>query len=189
MIPEQHIVYCWRYENLSYCKIGKSSLNIFLRSRLKEAERVNILDIEILGICRCTNKEESHQLEKHLLNERFDRVRPDRNELVHFNSKVKDWLEHDSVEKNWTIEKLNEIPNPYAPTNTKRQANRNHENRRKADLKTRAQNIYERELLISGPARATFIVATDLQKQGADYSLIEECLDELGKHPNSTDNN
>ena len=104
MPDKQHIVYCWRYENQSYCKIGKSSLGIFLRSRLKEAERVNILDIEILGIYWCANEQESSQLEKHLLNEQFDRVRPDRNELVCFNNKVKDWLRHDSVEKNWTIE-------------------------------------------------------------------------------------
>ena len=111
MSTKQPIVYCWRYENQSYCKIGKSSLEILWHSRLKYAERVNVLDIEILGIYRCANEQESRQLEKYLLNEHFDRVRPDREELVHFNGKVKAWLRHDSIEKNWTIEKLRVLPN------------------------------------------------------------------------------
>ena len=188
MPDKQHIVYCWRYENQSYCKIGKSSLEIFLRSRLKEAERVNILDIEILGIYWCANEQESSQLENHLLNEQFDRVRPDRNELVCFNNKVKDWLRHDSVEKNWTIEKLKKLPNPYAPANRKRETKRKREVQREKNLKTRAFNIYKRELPKVGHESASTIVTWDLQDHEAEDSFIQECLDELGKHPNSTDN-
>ena len=185
MPTKQPIVYCWRYENQSYCKIGKSSLEIFWHSRLKYAERVNVLDIEILGIYRCANEPESRQLEKHLLNERFDRVRPDREELVRFNSKVKNWLQHDSVEKNWTIEKLKELPSPYAQANNERETNRHHINRRKANLKTRALNIYQRELPKVGHVSASTMVAWDLQQQEAEDSFIQACLDELGKHPDS----
>lgn len=181
MLTKQPIVYCWRYENQSYCKIGKSSLEILWRSRLKYVECVNILDIEILGIYRCANEQESLQLENHLKNERFDRIRPDREELVHFNSKVKDWLRHDSVEKNWTIEKLKELPDPYAPANRKRGRTRYHENQKKNNLKTRALNIYRRELPKQGHLWATIEMTTDLQEQEADDSFIQECLDELKK--------
>ena len=189
MTNNQHIVYCWRYENQSYCKIGKSSLAIFLHSRLNEAERVNILDIEILGVCRCANKQESDKLEKHLLNDQFDRVRPDRNELVHFNGKVKDWLRHDSVENNWTIDKLKKLPNPYAPKNNERGTNRYHENEREKNLKIRALNIYKRELPKQGHLWATIEMTTDLLEHGAEDSFVKECLDELKKLPSSTDNN
>ena len=179
MPAKQPIVYCWRYENQSYCKIGESFLEIVWNSRLKYAERVNVLDIEILGICRFANKQESSQLEKHLLNKQFDKVRPDREELVHFNSKVKEWLRHDSVEKNWTIEKLKELPNPYA------QENNEHENKKKEDLKTRALNIYQTELPKMGHVSAITIVVWDLQEQGAEESFIQACLDDLGKNPDS----
>ena len=189
MPAKQPIVYCWRYENQSYCKIGKSSLEIVWHSRLKYAERVNVLDIEILGIYQCANEQKSRQLENHLLNERFDRVRPDRKELVRFNSKVKDWLRHDSVEKNWTIEKLKNLQSPYAQANNERETKRYHKNQREENLKTRARNIYQRELPKVGHASASTIVAWDLQDQGAEDSFMQACLDELGKRPNSTDNN
>ena len=185
MPAEQPIVYCWRYENQSYCKIGESFLEIVWNSRLKYAERVNVLDIEILGICRCANKQESCQLEKHLLNEQFDKVRLDREELVHFNSKVKDWLRHDSVEKNWTIEKLKELPNPYAQANNERETTRYHENKKKENLKTRALDIYQTELPKMGHVSAITVVVRDLQEQGAEKSFIQACLDELGKNPDS----
>ena len=59
MPAEQSIVYCWRYENQSYCKIGESFLEIVWNSRLKYAERVNVLDIEIfrhLSVCQQTRE-------------------------------------------------------------------------------------------------------------------------------------
>lgn len=186
MKDKQPIVYCWRYENQPFCKIGKSFLEIVWNSRLKYAQSVNVLDIEILGICQCDSGPERDKLEKHLLNERFDKIRPDRRELVHFNSKVKDWLQQDSTERNWTIEKLKELPNPYAPTNNERETRRYYENKEIETLKTRAQSIYrkwsvepESPLCIGGSALARDLVVEDLEAQGVDESTIQKWLEEL----------
>ena len=182
MKDKQPIVYCWRYENQPFCKIGKSFLEIVWNSRLKYAQSVNVLDIEILGICRCDSEPERDKLEKHLLNERFNKVQPDRRELVYFDSKVRNWIQRDYIESDWTIEALKEIDNPYAEKNRLRERERQRRKRREKDLKTRARNIYQRALrelpeIVRGFAPA--IVAEDLQDQGADESFIQACLDEL----------
>lgn len=110
MKNKQPIVYCWRYENQPFCKIGKSFLEIVWNSRLKYAQSVNVLDIEVLGICRCDSELERDKLEKHLLNERFDKAHPDRRELVYFNSKVRNWIQHNYVENNIEYKELGEQP-------------------------------------------------------------------------------
>ena len=180
------IIYCWRYENQPFCKIGKSFLEIVWNSRLKYAQSVNVLDIEILGICRCDSVPERDKLEKHLLNERFNKIRSDRRELVHFNRKVWHWLQQDSTETNWTIEKLKELPNPYASANNERETRRYHENKEIKILKTRAQKIYrkwsvepESLLSVGGPTLARDMVVEDLEAHGVDESTIQEWLDEL----------
>lgn len=186
MKNKQPIVYCWRYENQPFCKIGKSFLEIVWNGRLKYAQSVNVLDIEVLGICRCDSELERDKLEKHLLNERFDKAHPDRRELVYFNSKVRNWIQHNYVENDWTIEALKEIDNPYAEKNRVRERERQRRKRREEDLKTRARNMYRKyavepksPLCIGGPALARVLVAEDLATHGIEESTIQEWLDEL----------
>ena len=186
MREKQPIVYCWRYEHQPICKIGKTYLEIFWNGRLRFASSLSPFDIEILGICRCDSKAERDKLEQHLLNQQFDKVRPDRRELVYFNSKVRNWMQHDYVENDWTIEALKEIKNPYAEKNRVRERERQRRKRREEVLKTRAKNIYrkwtvdpESPLQIGGPALARTLVAEDLTAHGVEESIIQEWLDEL----------
>ena len=185
MADGQPIVYCWRYEHQPVCKIGKTSLERFWNSRLRFALGLSPLNIEILGVCRCNNEAERDALEAHLLNERFDKVRADREELVYFNNKVRDWLQQDSVENDWTVEALKKIPNPYAEKNRTRERERQRRKRREKVLKDRAWNIWQEyskkksPLTVGSPAIAIEIVAEDLAEQGVERSLIKKWLDEF----------
>ena len=179
----QYIVYCWRYENKLSCKIGRSIFDKFYDSVLKPAMRFSTLDIEILGICMCDSKTERDKLEKHLLNKQFDRVRSDR-EFVYYNTKVRDWIEHDCFKENWTVKFFQELDNEYKQKHRKRSREYQREKRQEETLKARAQNIYrkwsvESPLTVGGSAVARAMVAEDLTAQGVEESAIQEWLEEL----------
>ena len=185
MKNEQPMVYCWRYEHQSICKIGITSFEKFYDNVLRQAMRFSVLDIEILGICLCDSKIERDTLEKHLLNKRFDRVRPDR-EFVHLNSKVWNWIQHNCPNKIWTVDFFQRLDNEYKEKHRKRSREYQRKRRRETDIKTRSGNIYrewvtvpESSLQIGGPALARVLVAEDLAAQGVEESIIQEWLDEL----------
>lgn len=185
MNDQQPIVYCWRYENQSVCKIGKSLFNKFYDICLKPAQRNSILDIEVLGICLCDSIADRDKLEVHLLNERFDRVRSDR-EFVHYNSKVRDWIQQECLENSLTVEFFQRLDNEYKPKHRRRSRESQRKKRWEKYLKTRARNLYckwaakpESPLCIGGPALARAIVAEDLAEHGVEASLIQEWLDDL----------
>ena len=185
MKDEQPIVYCWRYEHQSICKIGRTFFEKFYDSVLKQAMRFSVFDIEILGICRCNSKTERDRLEKHLLNKQFDRVRSDR-EFVHLNNKVWDWIQDNCHNEIWTVEFFQGLDNEYQEKHRKRNREYQRKRRRETDLKTRAGNIYrkwvaepESSLQVGGPALARALVADDLAAQGVEETIIQKWLDEL----------
>ena len=185
MKEKQPIVYCWRYENQHICKIGSSLFNKFYDIVLKPAMRFSVLDIEILGICGCDSKTERNKLEKYLLNEQFDRVRPDR-EFVHLNNKVWNWIKYNCVGKVWTVEFFHGLDNEYKEKHRKRNREYQRQKRQEETLKTRARNIYREwaakpksPLCVGGPMFARSIVADDLTAQGVDEPTIQKWLDEF----------
>ena len=186
MKDKQYIVYCWRYENQSVCKVGGSLFDKFYDNCLKLALRFSILDIEILGICLCNSKAERDNLESQLLNEQFDRVRSDR-EFVFYNEKVKDWIQSDCLKSIWTVEFFKNLDNGNKPKHRERNREYQREKRKDKALKARAQSLYrewivkESPLSIGGPAVARDLVAEDLADQGVGAFRIQEILDELEK--------
>lgn len=185
MKDKQPILYCWRYENQHICKIGRSLFNKFYDIVLKPAMRFSVLDIEILGICGCGSKTERNKLEKHLLNEQFDRVRPDR-EFVYLNNKVWNWIQYNCVDKVWTVKFFQGLDNEYKEKYRKRNREDQRQKRWEETLKTRARNIYREwaakpksPLCIGGAIVARAIVEEDLAAQGVKASVIPEWLDEL----------
>ena len=179
------IVYCWRYENQPICKIGVSSFHKFYDNAIKPALRFSVLDIQILGICLCNSIPECYRLEKHLLDERFDRVHPSR-EFVHLNRKVWDWIHHGCVPKTWTVEFFKKLDNDYRTKHRERSREYQREKRSKKALKTRARNMYREwalkplsPLTIAGPTAARVIVTEELENLGVEPLLIKEWLDEF----------
>ena len=183
MEDKQYIVYCWRFENELFCKIGGSIFDKFYDSVLKLAMRFSILNIEILGICMCDSKTERDKLEKYLLNEQLDRVRSDR-EFVYYNTRVRDWIERDCVKQDWTVEFFKELNNEYKEKGRESSKEYQRKKTNEETLKTRAQNIYckwlsESPLTIGGPAAARIMVKEDLEAQGVEEATIQQWLDEL----------
>ena len=134
--------------------------------------RFSVLDIEILGIYLCDSTAERNRLEKHLLSERFDRVRPDR-EFVHLNNTVWDWIQHNCADKIWTVDFFQKLDNEYKEKHRRRNREYQRKRRREKDLKTRAGNIYkewavepESPLCIGGPALARVLVTEGLSGAG-----------------------
>lgn len=94
---EQRFVYAWRYVGDEIaCKLGHSSVGAFW-GRTAPARTNDYRDIEILGIQLCDSKAEASSQEKHLRNERFERVRSDR-EWVFLTNDVWDWIKTDCIE-------------------------------------------------------------------------------------------
>ena len=87
--PDQHFVYCWRYENASEAKIGVSRVKSF-GGRIQSAENSDFRDVELLGIALCGSKKEGLHMEKHFLN-CFERIRPNR-EWIYLTDGVWEWL-------------------------------------------------------------------------------------------------
>ncbi len=89
---EQYFVYAWRYEgDDTACKIGKSSAGSFW-GRTSQARTNDYRDIEILGLQLCDSEADAKSQEKYLRDERFERVRPDR-EWVYLTDDVWNWIE------------------------------------------------------------------------------------------------
>lgn len=185
------IVYCWRYKDQPFyedqpiCKIGKSIFDKFYDSCIKPALRFSVFDIEILGICLCDSKQARDKLESDLLNERFDKVRPDR-EFVYLNSKVRNWIKSDCLRGVWTVDFFQKLNNEYKEKHRERNREYQREKREEKNLKTRAENIYNQYstepasgLSIGGPTLARMLVTEDLEQQGVEASVIKEWLDEL----------
>ena len=131
----------------------------------------------------CDSKTERDKLEKCLLNEQLDRVRPDR-EFVFYNTKVRDWIERDCVRQDWTVEFFKKLNNEYKEKHRERNREYQRKKRNEETLKTRAQNIYrkwlpESPLTIGGPAVARIMVKEDLEAQGMEEGTIQQWLDEL----------
>ena len=180
-----YIVYCWRYEHQSICKIGKSIFSKFYDNSIKPALRFSVLDIEILGICLCDSKQARDKLELYLLDKRFNRVRSDR-EWVYLNPQVRDWIQKDCLDGNWTVEYFQKLENEYKEAHRNRNKEYQRKKRDEEILKKRARKMYDRYsakstsgLTVGGPTLARIIVAEDLEMQGVDASRIEELLAEI----------
>ncbi len=107
---EQYFVYAWRYEgDDTACKIGKSSAGSFW-GRTAPARTTHYQDIEILGIQLCAAEAEAESLEKYLRDERFKRVRQDR-EWVYLTDDVWCWIETDCMENPPQIEEFDALAN------------------------------------------------------------------------------
>lgn len=185
MEDNTNIIYCWRYEDQLIAKIGASIFNKFYDNSIKPALRFSVLDIEILGICLCGSKQTCRELEGHLLNERFDRVRSDR-EFVYLNNEVHDWINHNCLERNWTVDFFRGLDNEYKEDHRERNREYQREKRQEETLKTRARNMYNEYseepksgLVIGGPVLARVVVAEDLERHGVEASRIDEWLTEI----------
>lgn len=94
---KQYFVYVLRYEgDNTACKIGKSSTESFW-GRTAPARTWNYREIEILGIQLCNSEADALTQEKYLRDERFERVRPDR-EWIKLTHDVWEWIKTDCIE-------------------------------------------------------------------------------------------
>ncbi len=156
---EQYFVYAWRYEgDNTACKIGNSSTGKFW-GRTAPARTNDYRDLELLGIQLCDSKADAESQEKHLLDERFDRVRQDR-EWVHLTDDVWNWIETDCMKNSPQIKEFD--------------ASANHRERHKNTEKARQRKKRAKEKLDAGEYEAAlegFYGVIELRPDWADAYL------------------
>ena len=89
------IVYCWRWNNQTVCKIGKSTVGRFKRYVIDGSARwCGLNQFDLLGFEVFETETEAYNRERELLN-RFNRVRSN-GEWVYINKDVLDWIDKET---------------------------------------------------------------------------------------------